>query len=380
MAATVSWERLRELASFRATNGRAITFYLGLDPSLAPTPGDAEVRVHSLLDQGGRSDGADRSKLSHDQAIALKADFERIRLFFEREFDRDGARGLAVFAAGLDNVWRTLSLTEPVADRIKVGRHFYLAPLVPLLGRGSGALVAVVSREKGELYRLEGGRLRAVADRSEEQPGRHDQGGWSQANFQRHIDELASEHLRAVAEELDRQARRTNDAGIVVVCPEGMRGEFGELLAQETRARLAGWTPAKANANPAELLEVASPLLEAWRAKREEELLERWREEAGRGGRASAGWGPTLEAASDGRVDVLLFREGANRDAWQCPACGRAAIDPGACPLDGTRLEAHDAAIDLAVHQTLAHGGSVQAVRHHQDLEPVEGVGALLRF
>ena len=79
-------------------------------------------------------------------------------------------------------------------------------------------------------------------------------------------------------------------------------------------------------------------------------------------------------------MDVLLFREGANRDAWQCPACGRAAIDPGACPLDGTRLEAHDAAIDLAVHQTLAHGGSVQAVRHHQDLEPAEGIGALLRF
>lgn len=379
MAATVSWERLRELASFRATNGCAITFYLGLDPSLAPTAGDADVRVNSLLDQGGRSGGADRSRLSHDQALALKADFERIRVFFEQEFERDGARGLAVFAAGLDNVWRTLSLTEPVADKIKVGRQFYLAPLVPLLGRGTGALLAVVSRERGELYRLDGGRLRAVADRSEDQPSRHDQGGWSQANFQRHIDELAAEHLRAVANELDRQVRRSNGAGIVIVCPEEMRGEFGELLAQETRARLAGWTSAKAHASPAELLEVATPILEAWRTKRDEELLERWREETGRGGRSAAGWGPTLEAASDGRVDMLLFREGANRDAWQCPACGRAAIDPGACPLDGTRLEAHDAAIDLAVHQTLAHGGSVHAVRH-QGLDPVEGIGALLRF
>lgn len=380
MAATVSWAGLRELASFRAVNGCAITFYLGLDPSFAPTAGDAASRVHSLLAQGERSDGANRAKLSHDQALGLKADFDRIRVFFEQEFDRDGARGLAVFAAGLDNVWRTLSLTEPIADKIKVGRQFYLAPLVPLLGRGSGALVAVVGREKGELYRLAGGRLHAIADRSEEQPGRHDQGGWSQANYQRHIDELASEHLRVVAEELDRQARRTNDSGIVVVCAEEMRGEFGEMLAQETRSRLAGWTSANARATPAELLDVVTPVLEAWRAKRENELLARWREEVGRDGRASAGWGPTLDAASDGRVDVLLFQEGANRDAWQCPACGRAAIEPGACPLDGTRLEPHDAAIDLAVHQTLAHGGSVQAVRHHQDLEPVEGVGALLRF
>ena len=261
MAATVSWERLRELASFRATNGCAITFYLGLDPSVAPTVGDAVSRVHSLLAQGERSDGAQRSKLSHEQARGLKADFERIRVFFEQEFDRDGVRGLAVFAAGLDNVWRTLSLTEPVADKIKVGRQFYLAPLVPLLGRGSGALVAVVSREKGELYRLDGGRLHTIADRSEEQPGRHDQGGWSQANYQRHIDGLAAEHLRSVAEELDRQARRTNDAGIVVVCAEEIRGEFGELLAQETRSRLAGWASAKSSATPAELLEIVRPVL-----------------------------------------------------------------------------------------------------------------------
>jgi hypothetical protein len=32
------------------------------------------------------------------------------------------------------------------------------------------------------------------------------------------------------------------------------------------------------------------------------------------------------------------------------------------------------------VRLTLAHGGDVWAVEHRQDLEPVEGVGALLRF
>jgi peptide chain release factor subunit 1 len=380
MAATMSWERLRELAGFRAANGCAVTFYLGLDPSVAPTAGDAASRVNSLISLGERSGGANRTKLTHAQAQALKADFERIRTFFDREFDRDGAKGLAIFAAGLDNFWRTLTLAEPVPDKVKVGRQFYLAPLVPLLGRGGGALVAVVGREKGEVYRLQGGRLQPIADRTEEQPGRHDQGGWSQANYQRHIDGLTSEHLRDVADELNRQARRSPDAAVVIVCAEEMRGTFGDLLTQETRTALAGWASAEAHAAAAELLGVVTPVLEAWRAKRETTVLERWREEAGRDGRATAGWGPTLEAASDARVDVLLFQEGANRDAYQCPACGRAAIEPGACPLDGTQLEPHDAAIDLAVHQTLAHGGSVQAVRHRQDLEPVEGVGALLRF
>jgi peptide chain release factor subunit 1 len=379
MAEAVSWERLRELAGFRAEKGCATSFYLDLDPSTAPTAGDAQTRVNSLLAEGERNRGANRGELTHDQRQGLKDDLERIRAYVAGEFDRDGARGLAVFAAGLDGVWRTLALTAPVADQIRVGSQFHLAPLVPLLGKGDGGLVAVVSREQGALYRLRNGRLQEVADLWEEQPSRHDQGGWSQARFQRHIDNLAAEHMRAVADSLNREIRRHREP-VVIVCAEALRGEFGDLLAQETAAALAGWTQAEAHATPAELLEVAAPLLEQRRAQEERRALERWREEAGRDGRASSGWETTLEAASDGRVELLLFQETADRVAWQCPACGRAAAAAGNCPLDGTRLEPHSAAIDLAVHQTLAHGGTVLAVHHHRDLDPVEGIGALLRY
>ena len=125
---------------------------------------------------------------------------------------------------------------------------------------------------------------------------------------------------------------------------------------------------------------MVKPVLEQARARREREKLERWREEAGRGGRAAAGWGPTLESASDGRVETLLFQEGAHRPAWECPKCGRASAEPGECPVDGTQLEGRDDGLDLALQRTLTHGGSAWAVRQHHDLEPVEGIGALLRF
>ena len=121
-------------------------------------------------------------------------------------------------------------------------------------------------------------------------------------------------------------------------------------------------------------------MLEKWRAAREEDTLDRWREEAGRNGRAASGWPATLEAASDARVDLLLFQDGADRPAWQCPACGRVAADGGTCPLDGTRMEERANGLDLAVHQTLAHGGTVWVVQHRRDLDPVEGIGALLRY
>ena len=36
--------------------------------------------------------------------------------------------------------------------------------------------------------------------------------------------------------------------------------------------------------------------------------------------------------------------------------------------------------IDAAVHQTLAHGGTPFVVSHSRDLDPVGGIGAILRF
>src|SRR5256885_182847 len=98
MAATVSWDSLRELATFQAENGCAISLYLDLDPSITPTAGDAQTRVNSLLDTAAQT--APRSS-SHAAREGLKADLARIHGYFTGEFNRDGAHGLAVFCAGL---------------------------------------------------------------------------------------------------------------------------------------------------------------------------------------------------------------------------------------------------------------------------------------
>ena len=119
MAGSVTWTQLRELAAFRTDRGCAISLYLNLDPSQVPTAGDAQTRMNALL---GEAEKTDRSELAHDARVGLKADFRRIAQWFDDEFDRNGAQGLAVFAAGLDNYWSTLELPEPVPDRVRIGR------------------------------------------------------------------------------------------------------------------------------------------------------------------------------------------------------------------------------------------------------------------
>jgi hypothetical protein len=43
-------------------------------------------------------------------------------------------------------------------------------------------------------------------------------------------------------------------------------------------------------------------------------------------------------------------------------------------------MEHRDDGLDLAVRLTLAYGGDLLAVETRQDLDPVEGIGAILRF
>jgi peptide chain release factor subunit 1 len=380
LAGTITWELLRELARFRAEKGCAVSLYVKLDPREAPTPRDVDTRVNSLLTAAARRQEERRSSLTHEQREALKRDIERITRWFEDGFDRDGARGIAVFAAGLDNFWSTLALPDPVSDEVKINAELYLAPLTPFVGRGDGVLVGVVGRERGEVFRLESGQLREIADETEDVPGRHDQGGWSQSRYERHIDTIVARHWQRVADTLDRCVREQVDCRVVLVGAEDIRSDFEAGLANDVKARLIGWASAEAHAGPPEIRDSVKPIVDRWWAGREADVLERWREHAAKNSRASAGWEQTLEAASDGRVELLLVQAGADHPAYQCPACGRAQIADGSCPLDGTTMESRENGFDLAVHQTLAHGGTVHVVRERHDLDPVGGVGALLRF
>ena len=379
MATTVTNDLVRQLAAFRASNGCAISIYVDLDPSSTPTTPDVESKFNAVLSQAEKDADAYVQDRDNDCRTAVREDLEQIRAWWDTEFERDGARGVAIFASSGDGLFQALSLPEAVGDSVQIGRSLHLGPIAGRLGRDDGALVAVVSRERGTVYGLTGGRLQEVVDESDDVPGRHDQGGWSQARYQRHIDHLVMQHLKTVGDELDKRVRRQGQLKMVVVCPKELRGEFESALTNEARAALVGWATAEAHAGPDELLEIVRPSLDEAQAHEEQESLERWQEEHGRGGRSAAGWKQVLDAASDARVDVLLVEEGAHQQAWQCPQCGRASADGGKCPLDDTKLEERPDGADLAIQQTVLHGGSLVRLGSGA-LGDAAGIAALLRF
>ena len=52
----------------------------------------------------------------------------------------------------------------------------------------------------------------------------------------------------------------------------------------------------------------------------------------------------------------------------------------GRCPADGGPLEELGHLREAAIEAALGQGAEVMIVRHHPDLGPLQGIGALLRF
>ena len=299
-----------------------------------------------------------------------RQDFERIRDYFADEFHRDGAHGVAVFSAGMDNVWRPRALHR-VGARPRPGRPGVL----PRAARSARR------PRRGRARRLRRPRARGAVPAPLGTVG-GDRGPHRRRSRPPRPGRLVAGPIPAPHREARRGAperggRASSTGGcaavrppkVIVVSSEETRGEFEELRLDETRSAVVGWTSADAHAWPTELLDVDEPDPRRRARRRRTRCSSAGARRPGADGRAASGWAETLEAASDARVEVLLYEEGADHEAWQCAACGRLRHG-GQCPLDGTEIDRRDDGLDLALHQTVAHGGRCGRTAH-EDLDPV---------
>src|SRR2546421_7349436 len=110
MTATVTDSVLRELAAFRSQGGCALSIYLDLDPSSTPTNAETGTRFHATLDTARKVGERIAARRGRDCKLALREDLARIESWWESEFERDGSRGLGIFASSADGYFRTLLL------------------------------------------------------------------------------------------------------------------------------------------------------------------------------------------------------------------------------------------------------------------------------
>lgn len=373
-------ERLRDLAALRPEGARVLSVYLDLEPSQFATAPARSTQVTSLLDEAERSVRAEQG-LSHEARMALRADVDRLRDWFrDGGFDAKGAHGLAVFCCGPADLFEAVKLPRPVEARVVIDGSPWIEPLAEM-GHDDRWAVLLVSRRTGRILRGTPDRLEEVEDRVDDVHGRHEKGGWSQANYERSIEADVAEHVRQSTGDLFHEFKRRPFDRLLIGAPTELSGEVERALHPYLRDRLAGRVEVDVEvATPEDVRRAAAPAIEDEERRREREALDRLEEGLGAGGRAAAGLDDVLGTLNERRVEALLLAEGSHAAGVVCPRDGWLGVDEERCPFDGEPTERREDVLEAAIQAALAQAASILVVRHHDDLERHGPIAALLRF
>jgi peptide subunit release factor 1 (eRF1) len=368
-------DQLRSLAELRLDRPIVLSLYLNLDPSQFATPPARKTSVRSLIDEAERR-LRERNGLSHEDKTALQSSLERASAFLENDLPSDGAHGLAVFASERDDLFEALKLPRSVPNRVAIGHSPLVGPLAKLARRERWCL-ALVNRRDARIFRGSPDGLREVQQIHDEVFGQHDQGGWSQARYQRGIEKEKDDHLKNTGDALMRHFKRQPFERLIVGGPREVAADFEQKVHHYLRERLAGRIEVDVeHSSPDQVLEAARPLIEKLERQREQEALEKL------GERGACGLDEVLPPLNERRVELLILDEQfGGVTGVQCLECGWLGLEGDRCPADGSELteleDLTEAMIELSVQQS----ADLLAVHHERAaLESHGGAAALLRF
>ena len=371
-------DELRRLAEVRLDRPIVLSLYLDLDPAQFATPPARATAVRSLLDEAERR-LRERDGLAHEDRTDLHASLQRAAALLEHDLPADGAQSVAIFASNAASLFEVLPLPRPVPSRVAIGRSPLVGPLARLERRERWC-VALVSRRDARIFRGSPESLREVEQIHDVVFGQHDQGGWSQARYQRGIEKEKDDHLKHTAEALMKHFKRQPFQRLILGGPREVVADFESKLHDYLAARLAGRIEVDVDtATPGKVLEKTQPLFEAIEEEREAAALDR----LGEGSRAAQNLEEVLPALNERRVESLVLDERFTAPGTTCPECGW--LGPGGertCPVDGRELEQLDDLTEAAIELTLQQSAEVLAVRRRREelQERAGGVAALLRF
>jgi peptide chain release factor subunit 1 len=341
--------QLDRLAQFEGTTAPFISLYLNAQPN------DRGRDDYSLFLKRELRGRADTYPLDTPARDSLERDIQRVEAYVESEI-KPSANGVAIFAcAAADDFFEAVQLSAPIDEnRLFISDRPHLYPLAQLDSRYPRCAAVLCDTNRARIFVV----ALATVEQEHEVTGtktrRHTMGGWSQARYQRHIDNYHQQHFKEVVETLTRIVRDEQvphialfgDAVALPMLREEMPQQLRDLVIEE------GSLPT--GSNPKVVLEKMLEVLDRHNAETDREKVDELLNQYRAAGLAVVGLEQVKLALQVGQVDELLISQ------------------PGQ-PLDAN-------VIDDLVTQARQTSAAVIVIEDGALLAGVGGVGALLRF
>ncbi len=371
----LSDDRIRSIAA-RRDSPVVTSCYLDVDGRRHPRHIDYEHQLEHLVRLGRERAAA----LDPEAAHSVEGDLERITGWVRQGFDRSRIRGLAFFACSATGFFEVVELPLGVNNEIVINHTARVRQLEALAHEFERFAVLLVDRQRARLFRFELGELTEHTEVFDAVPRRHESGGRSASNIQRHTDELAHKHLKHAAEVTFEQMGTNPVDHLILGGPAQVVSELEGLLHPNLKERVAARVSVMVTASPEEVRQAALEVETEVERREEQALVERLRNGVGAGNGGVAGLSGTLKAIVERRVETLLVADGYEAPGWRCPSCQFLASRGRECPVCATAMETVDDVVEQAMEEALVNKCRVQIVRENGELDDMGRIGALLRF
>ena len=281
-------------------------------------------------------------------------DVERIAAYLRDEL-QPASNCAAIFArSGEADVFEAVQLEKPIAGHdVHVGRLPHLYPLARIHDSYRRYAVVLADTTSARLFVFgvdgggEAGRVDGV------KMTRSAAGGWSQARYQRHVDNFQLHHVKEVVDALERVVHAEDIERIVLVGDEVIVPRLRERLPKALAERVVDVLRLPMTAPEKEVYDATVASMREQDARDDADKVRRMLDAYRGGGLGVAGLRATETALENGQVEELLLS--------------------GAAPIAPSR-------VDELVARAYQTSARVAFVADPSLLADVGGIGALLRY
>jgi peptide subunit release factor 1 (eRF1) len=368
---------LERLLAFEPTTLPVLSVYLNTQPG--PNGRDPQLepylrREFKALARTWPSGSSERT--------SFDADCEKILAYLDGKLD-PAANGVAIFACSGAELFECIQMTAPVEEhRIYVYHQPHLFHLARIDDEYPRYAAVVMDANTARIHVFGLGQPLETEVVKGKKMHRVKVGGWSQARYQRRVENAQAAHAKEVVERLQRLVQEEKIAHIVIAGDPVIVPVFQQELPKDLADRIVDTIKLDIRASDQEVFQATLEKIREADSKTDAEKVQRLFEQYRGRGLAVAGPEAVLEALTNGQVDELLISASleAARPAQEPVDAVVAPEIPDSSGGTGSDEPREASLPDLLVTKARQTSAQVSFIQDPALLERVEGVGAFLRW
>ncbi len=379
-------DQLERLAQFEAVPYPVVSLYLNTQPNQ-----HGRDDYHAFVRTAFRSRAATYPARSPERE-GLERDFDRITRFLETNVE-PSANGIAIFACDAGELFEAVQLDAPIGEHwLYIGDQPHLYPLARIASQYPRYAAVLTDTNSARILVVAQGGVSAQVAVDGTKTRRTSQGGWSQARYQRHVENFHLHHIKEVVEALDRIVRREGIEQIVVAGDAVVLPMLREQLPKHLAEKIVEEVPLAKDAADDRIVKASLDAMKKVNERTDREKVDAAVGAYRAGGLGVVGPDETLLALTNGQVDDLLLTASLSRleplkggraaemamanDAGLAEPVVEPAVagEPAQSDVQTVRLA------DELVTKAKQTSARITFIEDPALLEPYGGVAALLRF